>query len=381
MRLAQYGYRVLCLDRAVFPKDTISTHYIRQVGLAKLRDWGLLEALKATNCTPIRRITTSYRDVSFSGFSDPILGITETYAPRRIVLDQVLQDGARSVGVEIRDGFTVSGLVRSGAQVTGVTGQDRDGAEVTERARLVIGADGSSSTVAGLVAAQAYNVVAANTFIYYSYWRDVDVNCQTHIGDMRMVGAWPTNNGQTLVWVMLPRARFAEFRTDTERNFHAALRQTAPDLFNAVESGTRAEQFYGARYPDNFYRVSHGPGWALVGDAGYHKDPFTGLGISDAFIYADALAQRAHEGLAGTRPLIEALADYQRARDAETKSIYEFTCTASTFVLPPGYVKMLRALPSSPDHARQWFRMMGGGLSGREFFAADNMRSLMEAAA
>ena len=381
MRLAQYGYSVLCVDRAIFPRDTISTHYIRQVGLAKLRDWGLLEALKATKCTPIRRITISYDDMLFSGFSDPILGITETYAPRRIVLDQVLQDGARSAGAEIREGFTVTGLVRSDGRVAGVIGQDREGAVVTERARIVIGADGSSSAVAGLVGAEAYNVVPASSFIYYSYWRDVQVNCQSRIGHQQMVGGWPTNNAQTLVWAMLRRERFTEFRADIERNFHAALRQTAPDLAKAVESGTRAEKFYGARYPDNFYRVSHGPGWALVGDAGYHKDPFTGLGISDAFIYADLLAERVHEGMSGMRALTDALASYQQARDAESKPLYDFTCAASTLVLPPDYVKALRALPSSPDHARQWFRMMGGGLSGREFFAAENMRSLMDAAA
>jgi flavin-dependent dehydrogenase len=369
------------VDRASFPQDTISTHYIRQVGLAKLRDWGLLEALKATNCTPIRRITMSYHDVIFSGFSDPILGITETYAPRRTVLDQMLQDAARAAGAEIRDGFTVTGLVRSGDHVAGVVGRDPAGAEVVERARLVIGADGSSSAVANLVGATPYNVVPASSFIYYSYWRDVPVNCQSRIGDLQMVGAWPTNDGKTLVWAMLRRERFTEFRADIERNFRVALRQTAPDLAKAVESGTRAEKFYGARYPDNFYRVSHGPGWALVGDAGYHKDPFTGLGISDAFIYADSLAERVHEGMSGMRALTDALACYQQARDAESKSLYDFTCTASTLVLPPGYVKALRALPSSPDHARQWFRMMGGGLSGREFFTAENMRSLMDAAA
>jgi flavin-dependent dehydrogenase len=381
LRLARYGYRVLCVDRATFPQDTISTHYIRQVGLAKLRDWGLLEALKATNCTPIRRITTSYLDVSFSGFSDPILGITESYAPRRIVLDQVLQDGARSAGVEIRDGFTVTGLLRDGDRVTGVVGRDRTGAETAEPTRLVIGADGSSSTVANLVGAEAYNVVPAHSFIYYSYWRGMNVNCQSRIGNLQMVGAWPTNNGQTIVWAMLPRERFTEFRSDIEGNFHSTLRRTAPDLAHAVESGTRAEKFYGARYPDNFYRVPYGPGWALVGDAGYHKDPFTGLGISDAFIYADALAERVHEGLSGRRTLADALAEYQRIRDAETKQLYDFTCIASTLVLPPSYVKVLRALPSSPDHARQWFRMMGGGLTGSEFFAAENMRSLMDAAA
>lgn len=116
MLLARRGYRVLCVDQALFPKDAVSTHMLRQSGLARLRDWGLLEQLKATGCTPIHSITMSYADAQFSGFSDPIDGIAETYAPRRIVLDTLLQDAARSAGVDLREGVTVLDLVREGSR-------------------------------------------------------------------------------------------------------------------------------------------------------------------------------------------------------------------------------------------------------------------------
>lgn len=381
MLLARRGYRVLCVDRARFPKDTVSTHLLRQAGLAKLRDWGLLEKLKATNCTPIDTITMSYRDAMFSGFSDPIDGIAETYAPRRIILDGLLQEAARAAGAELREGITVTELVRDGETVTGIVGRDEDGRPVVEHARLVIGADGRASTVAELAGSQQYDVVPAHTFTCYSYWTGLDMQSQLRIGDGQAVGGWPTNDGNTLIWVVQLVDRFTEFRTDVERHFDLAFKETAPDVAELLGSGERAERFYVARYPDNFYRVSHGPGWALVGDAGYHKDPFTGLGISDAFTYADLLAERAHEGLSGARPLTEALAEYQSQRDRSSKGMYKFTCESSRLVLPDNYLEVMRALPSSQVHTQQWFRMMAGGLSGREFFAEENLRSLLNPAA
>ncbi|HJQ46736.1 MAG TPA: NAD(P)/FAD-dependent oxidoreductase [Amycolatopsis sp.] len=381
MLLARRGHRVLCLDRATFPQDTVSTHLLRQSGLARLRDWGLLQALKDTGCTPINTITMSYDDAVFSGFSDPIDGITETYAPRRIVLDSLLQDAARDSGVELREGITVTGLLRDGDAVTGITARDQQGRELTEQARLVIGADGRASTVAQLAGAEQYNVVPAESFTSYSYWSGVDMQNQLRMRDRTAVGGWPTNDGKTLMFVVRTVDRFTEFRTDVERNFHLAFKETASDLAELIDRGERDERLNVVRCPDNFYRVSHGPGWALVGDAGYHKDPFTGLGISDAFTYSDLLAERAHEGLSGERPLIEALADYQRQRDRSSKGMYKFTCESSKLVLPEDYLKVMRALPASPKHTQQWFRMMAGGLNGREFFSEENLRALFEAAA
>ena len=381
MLLARRGYRVLCVDRASFPKDTVSTHLLRQGGVARLRDWGLLDALKATNCAPINNITMSYADATFSGFSDPIDGIEEVYAPRRTVLDKLLQDAARSAGVEIREGITVTDLVRDGDVVTGIVGHDEQDRPLVEHARLVIGADGRASTVAELVGAEQYNVEPAHSFTVYTYWTGVEMQNRLHIRDRQAVGGWPTNDGKTLMFVVQLVDRFTEFRTDVEGNFLRAFKETAPDLAELLDSGERDERITVARTPDNFYRVSHGDGWALVGDAGYHKDPFTGLGISDAFAYADLLAERAHEGLSGARPLIEALAEYQQQRDKSSKGMYWFTIESSKLVFPEHYLEVMRALPASPKHTRQWFRMMAGGLGGREFFAEDNLRSLRDAAA
>ncbi|WP_236796143.1 NAD(P)/FAD-dependent oxidoreductase [Amycolatopsis sp. GM8] len=381
MLLARRGYRVLCVDRATFPKDTVSTHLLRQGGLARLRDWGLLDELKATGCTPVHTITMSYDDAMFSGFSDPIDGIEEIYAPRRIVLDNLLQDAARAAGVELRQGIAVTGLVRDGETVTGITGRDEQDRTITEHARLVIGADGRASTVAQLTGAEQYNVVPAHTFTCYSYWTGLQMQSQLRIRDRQAVGGWPTHDGKTLLWVVQMVDRFSEFRTDIEGNFHRAFKETAPDLAELVGTGERDERFYVARQPENFYRVSHGEGWALVGDAGYHKDPFTGLGISDAFSYADLLAERAHEGLSGARPLTEALAEYQAQRDKSSKGMYRFTCESSKLVFPDNYLEVMRALPASPQHTQQWFRMMAGGLNGRDFFTEDNLRALFEAAA
>src|SRR5688572_27547952 len=54
MLLARQGYRVLLVDRATFPSDTVSTHVIHAPGVAALERWGLRDRLAATGCPPIR---------------------------------------------------------------------------------------------------------------------------------------------------------------------------------------------------------------------------------------------------------------------------------------------------------------------------------------
>lgn len=382
MLLARQGYRVLVVDRSTFPSDTISTHYIQQRGLARLSAWGLLDKLVATNVPGIKHMTVSYRDIVIAGFADSIDGIDVTYAPRRTVLDAILVEGARAAGAEMREGYIVRELIVEDGQVVGIRGASPGEDVQEERARIVIGADGRNSFVANAVNAEFYRSVPAECFIYYSYFSGVQTQFHSRIGDRQQIGIWPTHNDQTLVAVMRKIDAFGDFRADIEGNFHSIARDIVPEFAEELAShGKREDKFYPMRYPDNYYRQSHGDGWALVGDAGYHKDPLTGLGISDAFEYAELLADRVHEGLSGERPMTEALAEYQRVRDEKSHSSFDFTCAISTLELTPQLLAVFRALGDKAEYAKDFFAMIGGGITGEEFFAPERMAALLGAKA
>jgi 2-polyprenyl-6-methoxyphenol hydroxylase-like FAD-dependent oxidoreductase len=382
MLLARRGHRVLLVDRASFPSDTISTHYLQQAAVLRLRAWGLLDRLLATGCPRITDMTVSHRDVIVRGFADPVDGLDFSLAPRRVVLDQILLDGAVGAGVEVRQEVSVRELIHAGGQVVGIRGRGRKGTGLEERATLVVGADGRNSTVASLVGAEFYKVVPAASFIYYTYYSGLDWQFHSRFGDRQQCAAWPTHGGLTLVTGMRRLEAFEQFRADIDGNLRQIFREVAPELAGDLDhGGVRQERFYGIRYPDNTYRQSYGPGWALIGDAGYHKDPVTGLGITDAFRAADVLADQVDRALRGERQMDQALADYQRLRDEESAASFAFTTTMGELDLPPHLADLLAALPGNDAARRQFFGMIAGVVPSSEFLAPDNIRSIMLGAA
>ena len=132
------------------------------------------------------------------------------------------------------------------------------------------------------------------------------------------------------------------------------------------------------RYPDNYYRRSNGLGWALVGDAGYHKDPFTGWGITDAFKYGELLADQLHLGLSGERPIDDAVAEYVKVRDEQSAGTYELTCAISELTMSPYHESVFRAASMSPSYTKNFFALIGGGMHGEEFFAPANLEALYQ---
>ena len=125
---------------------------------------------------------------------------------------------------------------------------------------------------------------------FYTFWRDLPVDAFTTVirGD-RGFAAIPTNDDLTLVLVGCPFAQASEFRRDVEANYFEAI-EREPEWADRLGAATREERFTGGGVP-NFFRKPYGPGWALVGDAGYTKDPITAQGISDAF-HAPTLRRR-----------------------------------------------------------------------------------------
>jgi flavin-dependent dehydrogenase len=132
MLLARRGHKVLVVDRATFPSDTVSTHLLHPPGVASLRRWGLLERLTATGCPPIGTYAFDFGPFTISGA--PGTGDTPlAYGPRRTVLDKLLVDAAAEAGAEVREGFTVEQVILEDGRVTGVRGHGRDGAPSPSR--------------------------------------------------------------------------------------------------------------------------------------------------------------------------------------------------------------------------------------------------------
>ena len=374
MLLARKGYRVLLLDKTRFPSDTLSVHYIHQPGIACLHRWGLLDRIAASNCPPVRRQRVDFGPVVLEAAPPPIDGIADAYAPRRTILDSLLVEAAAAAGAEVRERFTVDELVWDGGRVTGVRGHSAGGTTAREAARIVIGADGLHSRVARGVEASAYDARPVFTCAYYAYWTDVPVQgAELYARPDRMILAGPTNDGRTMVIVYWPVSAFHAVRTDIERHFLAAV-DLAPGLAERVRGGTRVERFRGTADLPNFYRRSYGPGWALVGDAGYHKDPITAQGISDAFRDAETLATAIDDGFAGRRSMVDALAAYEQARNEKTRPLYELTAQfASLQPPPPEMQRLIAALRHNPAQADRFIGTIAGTVPVAEFFAPENL--------
>ena len=361
--LARTGHRVALIDRASFPSDTMSTHFLWQRGAARLQAWGLLDRLREEGCVPIRTITFDVGPVQLCGAGPPVEGVSDTFCPRRTVLDTLLVKAATQSGAELIDGFVVDALVWSEGCVVGVEGHARGSAKATLRAQVVVGADGLHSTVARAVGARSYQEHPALTGVLYSYWSGLSgLGASFHARPDRLVLVWPTNDDLTCIYVAWPHRGFREVREDAEGEFHAAL-GLVPGLADAVASGRREQRFAGTDDLPNLYRTSVGPGWALAGDAGHHKDPSTGMGMSDAFVSAELLAKAIDEGLAGRRPMDAALSDYQDKRDALTANGYALTLsTARLAPLTPTLEAFYRGAADRPEVTCRVFGVIGGSI-------------------
>jgi 2-polyprenyl-6-methoxyphenol hydroxylase-like FAD-dependent oxidoreductase len=379
MLLAGAGHRVLLVDRATLPSDTLSTHVIHAPGVAALRRWGVLDQVTATGCPPIDSYVFDFGPITFVGTPPPAGGGSTAYAPRRHLLDTMLVRAAADAGAEVREHFTVDDVVVEDGVAVGIRGHGPGGRTAPERARVVIGADGLHSRVARSVGAEEYLTRPKLQFGYYTYWRDLPLQ-GFHVVSRpdRAWGAIPTNDGLTLVVVGWPIAEARAYRADIEGNYLRTL-DLVPEWGERVRDATRVEPFTGGGVP-NFFRRPYGPGWALVGDAGYTKDPITAQGMSDAFRDAELCAGALDAVLRGERPYGEAMAGYHAARDARGRPIFEFTTRLATLAPPPPEVQqLLGAVSGSPAASDAFAGVVAGTVSPDELFAPDNVAAIMGA--
>lgn len=382
MLLARAGHRVALVDRTSFPSDTMSTHFLWQRGAARLEAWGLLDRLVDRGCAPIKSITFDVGPVQLVGNGPAVGGATDTYCPRRTVLDAVLVEAAVEAGAELIEGFAVRDLLWSEGRAAGVAGNVRGSAPSSLRAHVVVGADGLHSTIAKRVEAGTRVHHPPLTRVHYSYWSGLrGLGAAFHTRTGRLVLVWPTNDDLTCVYVAWPHDESASVTADVNGSFHAAL-EGVPGLRDHVEQGDRVHRFVGTGDLPNQYRVSAGPGWALVGDAGHHKDPSTGMGMSDAFLAADLLAQAIDDGLLGRQPMDAALAGYEQRRDALTRNGFELTMqTARLAPLTPRLESFYRTAAERPELTRQVFGVLGGSVPVRDVYSETAMRAALAAEA
>ena len=383
MLLARGGFEVLLVDRAALPSDIPHGHFVHRHGPQRLAKWGLLERVLATNCPAVTSMTTDFGDHALAGHDLIVDGVPLGIAPRRDRLDAVLAEAAVQAGVELRDRFAVLNPVRDGERVTGITGRDaRSGAHVTEHASIVIGADGRNSALASAVGAQVYESAPTATCWYFSYWSGLDCRgLELHVRSGRVVFAFPTNDGLVGLFVGFAIGELGHVRADPEAAILDSVDAIA-GLGERVRGGRREERCYGATQLPNFLRTPHGPGWALVGDAGCHKDPFMALGICDALRDAELLSTGVGEGLAGTRPMPEALAEYARRRDEATLPDYRQNLAMAHFEpLPEQHLRLRAALRGDRQATDHFFLATQGMVAPQTFFNDENLGRIMRGAA
>ncbi|MDQ4094304.1 MAG: NAD(P)/FAD-dependent oxidoreductase [Actinomycetota bacterium] len=369
MLLARKGYRVLMVDRARFPSDTMSTHWVHQPAIRRLRDWGVLDSVQESGCPAINGMVFDLGPFALRGSPMPADGVTTSFAPRRTILDSVLVNAAAAAGAEVRESFSVHELIRDDdGAVVGIRGGASSA--TVERGRITIGADGLHSLVARAVQAPLYDDRPPLACAYYAYWSGLPTEgVEIYVRPGASWGLIPTNDGLTCLVLGWPHERFHEYRADIEGSMLGTITEFAPELRERIAAAHRETRYIGTADVPNYYRRPYGRGWALVGDAGYHKDPCTAQGISDAFRDAELLTQALDAGWSHQIDLAAALGGYEAARNAASHPIYEFTCQLATMEAPsPPMQAMFAALQTDPEGTSRFFGVIAGTVSPSEFF-------------
>jgi len=374
MLLARRGMKVMAVDRARFPSDTLSTHQVQVPGVACLRRWGLLDKVAAIT-PPTRQVKLDAAGVILEGCFPPCDGDCALYSPRRTTLDALL------VCPRCRSGctrnFRVEELAWEDGRVVGIRGRSGTGASVTYQAHLVVGADGKHSIVADAVRASHYRRHAALTVACYSYWSGIRLSAgELYQRPGCAAAAFPTNDNLTMVYVATPIADFAQWRNDIERHYLETLGRCG-DLGERLHCGQRVERIRTTPDLPNHVRVPHGPGWTLVGDAGLVMDPVSAQGIGHGFVQAEWLAAALTAGLGGARPLAACLADYQRRRDAAMLPMYDFTLRLGSLTPDPAMQILLGSLVSRPAEIDRLLGVFAGIVPIQDYFSPKNFVRLL----
>ncbi len=358
MLLARQGLRVLVVDPIPVSRDVLSTHALMRGAVVQLQRWGLLDEVRAAGTPTIEATTFHYGPDSVTVPIKPRDGVDGLYAPRRTVLDPILLAAARRAGAEVVHGLSVAGVVQDASgRVIGVEIRSGEHEVFTVGAGLVVGADGLRSKVARLVGAPVVYAVPHATASIYGYWPGLERNgYEWSYAPNAAMGVIPTNGGESCVFVSMPPSRFhSERDRGLLRLHHETVRAMSPALAADLAQQEPAGQVRGFAGASSIMRKATGPGWALVGDAGYFKDPLTAHGITDALRDAELLARSISDS--GDTSLQR----FEDERDALSRGLMDVTSRIASFEWSLDEVKALhltlsREMNAEVEAIRSWER-------------------------
>jgi 2-polyprenyl-6-methoxyphenol hydroxylase-like FAD-dependent oxidoreductase len=342
--LAWQGHRVLLLDRAHFPSDTLSTHFFRAPALQSFERLGILAEVLASG-PPLRQ---SFNDIDGRVFSELVNGpdgLSFYLCIRRITLDWLLaQRVQQETKVELHQGARVQELLwqdNPGPGKAGVVVRWTEGGQNgAASAQVVIGADGFYSQVAKLVEPAYEHFLPVQRAMYYTYYANLEPQpaepgpaAEHHYRGNHLVYVFPTDGKLTLIAASLPINEFERFRQDPQASLQAEL-AVLPTLSPRLRRAEQVSPVKGAANIPCYQRIPYGPGWALVGDAGMVMDPWSGQGIDQASTHACLLADALHAWLAGEMGWAEAMAGYHQSRNAFSEKAYQRTSTYARDLRP-----------------------------------------------
>ncbi|HLE91364.1 MAG TPA: NAD(P)/FAD-dependent oxidoreductase [Anaerolineales bacterium] len=334
--LAQQGHRVLLLDRAHFPSDTLSTHFFRAPSLRAFQRIGSLDEVLAT----APHLVTDYNVVDGIVFPEPVTEPDDFpfyMCVRRITLDDILiQRAKREAGIDLHERAKVDGLLREGEQIVGVRWNE-NGNTHEARARVVIGADGIHSFVAREVQPQVEREEPVNRAMYYAYYRGIEPKdspaAEFHFRGNHLAYVFPCDGGLTLTAISVPIAEFRNFKRDPQGQLFAEL-QAMSDLAPRLGKAEREGPVRGTGSIPGYLRIPYGSGWALVGDAAMVMDPWSGQGIDQASTHAVFLAEQLHAYLSNALEWETALKKYHELRNEFSEKTFVRTCTYGRDLTP-----------------------------------------------
>ncbi len=306
MLLARGGARVLLVDRAAQIGDTLSTHALMRPAVALLDRWGLAEKLVEAGTAVVTQTTFHYGQERISIPLKPVGSLPGLIAPRRWLLDPMLVEAAVAAGAELRLSTRLEGVSTGpDGQVTGVVLCDSTGHTYSARCRLLVGADGRVSRVAGAVNTPVLEETPRGAATIYGYFAGIpNEGYRWMFSPSLQTGLIPTTGGLHCVFASCPTGDFrTRFGVDAEAGLIAAIAETDPDVAERLASAGAAERLIRFGGAPGHIRAAAGAGWALVGDAGYFKDPATAHGISDALLDAHRLSDAVLSG-AGLRAYV-----------------------------------------------------------------------------
>jgi flavin-dependent dehydrogenase len=351
--LARQGRKVLVVDRDEFPSDTMSTHFMSLAAVGALKRLGVLNDVLAAGFRRITRHRTWIDDCCFEGPAGP--PGTFSIGPRRIVLDSILLDHAVKAGAQFEQRTRADGMIHEDGRVAGAVLQTTGGERREVRARVVIGADGKSSRVAEWVGAEKYDEVPALRPAYYAYFHGIEARPEATVeiwfGGDQIGFLFPMREGEDCIALEIQPEDFDAFRTGHAAFFESRVREL-PQMARRMENATLEGKVIGVKGIDNYFRKPYGPGWALTGDAGYLKDPSTGLGIGDALEQAFMLAEGLGAWFDGA-DWEASMSAFQQKRDQMMKPMYDTTLDFTRMRdIGPAEQNLLKAVLISPSMTR-----------------------------